>query len=329
MTRHMSSPRHCHADCRRAFTLVELLTTIAVIGLLIALVLPAVQMSREAARRLQCSGQLRQIGLALDSYASSFGSFPNAGNGRGYSAHCMLLPFLDERSLFNAINLSQSSAAVAPGSANYTVAAIKLSAFLCPSDYSSASEHAVGWSNYAGNQGVNRRAGNTQNGAFTLPFLSSWTTLASFTDGLSTTAAMSEWVVGPVGLLARDAKGDVFETPTLLIGEGEFTLFAAACHGLDPLTAKIDVPDKGIYWHQGGYLHTNYNHVLGPNDHSCMTGGGWVQWGAFPASSRHPGTVNVLYADGHVIASSEHVNIELWRAIGTRNGGEVVDERGL
>lgn len=187
----------------------------------------------------------------------------------------------------------------------------------------------MSWSNYAGNHGVNRRTDNIQNGAFTSSFPSSWTTLASFTDGMSTTVAMSEWVIGPFDLLARDAKGDVFETPTMLIRESEFNLFAEACHSLDPLTAKIDVPSKGIYWHQGGYLHTNYNHVLGPNDHSCMTGGGWVQWGAFPASSRHPGTVNVLYADGHLSTSSEHVNIELWRAIGTRNGGEVVDQSGL
>ncbi len=325
----MKSPLGRLARSRRAFTLIEVLTTIAVIGLLIALVLPAVQMARESARRSQCSSNLRQIGLALNSYASSFGSFPDASNGHGYSPHSMLLPYLDESVLYNAINFSESAYDGLPTSANYTVMCVTLSGFLCPSDGSSR-RAGVGWSSYPVNRGVNYRPGTTENGAFTVPISSGSPSpsLASFTDGLSDTAAASEWVLGTVLLTDRDPKATIYETPTNLTRIFEFDLRAQECHDLDPATAKVNDPDKGIYWHQGGYLHTNYNHALGPNDHSCSPLG-WVQFGAFSASSRHPGGVNLLFGDGHVRFVSERVNIPLWRAVGTRNGGEVVDEGGL
>ncbi len=311
----------CH---RWAFTLIELLTTIAIIGFLVALVLPAVQMARESARHSQCSTNLRQIGLALNNYVSSFGSLPNASNGLAYSPHSMLLPYLDDPVLFNAINFSVIAFDVSPTSANHTAMRIRPAGFLCPSDSSSTTE-GVGWSSYPANRGVNYRIGSSDNGAFSLPMPSASLSLGSFTDGMSTTAAVSEWVVG-LYLTQRDPKGPVYETQTQLIAKNEFDQFAQECHNLNTRTARIDVPDKGIYWHQGGYLHTNYNHTLGPNDHSCMTGGGWVQYGAFSTSSRHPGGVNLLYTDGHVRYSSAHVHIQLWRAIGTRNGGEIVDE---
>ncbi len=331
----MKTPQGRLARRRRAFTLIELLTTIAVIGLLVAMILPAVQMARESARRSQCSSNLRQIGLALNSYASSFGSFPDASNGLGYSPHSMLLPDLDEEILYNAINFSITAWDVSQTSANDTVTRVTLRAFLCPSDGSSR-RAGVGWSSYPANRGVNYRPGNpihgygvlAPNGAFNIPRSSGSTSLASFTDGLSDTAAVSEWVLGLNYLENRDPKATVYETPIYLNGTNEFDLFAQDCHDLDPATARVNDPSKGMYWHQGDYLHTNYNHTLGPNDHSCMPGG-WVQFGAFSASSRHPGGVNLLFGDGHVRFVSGSVSVPLWRAVGTKNGGEVVDEGGL
>lgn len=321
----MKSPLGRLARRGRAFTLIELLTTITVVGLLVALVLPAVQMARESARRSRCSANLRQIGLALNNYASTFGSFPDGSNGRGYSPHSLILPYLDEPVLYNAINFSVRASDFSPTSANNTAIRVSLSVFLCPSDGSSM-RGGAGWSSYPANRGVNYRSGNSENGAFIIS--SGSPSLASFTDGLSDTAAVSEWVLGRF-LPDRDPKGPVYETPANLTGTNEFELFARNCHDLDPATARVDFSDKGVYWHKGDYLHTNYNHALGPNDHSCMTGTGWVQNGAFSASSRHPGGVHLLFGDGHVRFVSETVNIPLWRAVATRNGGEVVDEGGL
>lgn len=305
----------------RGFTLVELLTTIGVIALLIALVMPAVQMARESARRLRCANNLRQLGMALNSYAADYGWLPGGGVGAGYSPHSVILPYLDERPIYNALNFSVSALDTGPSSANQTAIHTTLACLLCPSDQPAPSVGVTGWSSYAANRGVNRRAGNRENGAFiVLPTTPSATSLASFVDGTSTTASVSEWVLGPAEL--RDSRGTIYATD-LLVWPSQFDQFAQQCHGLDLGTASVGDNFKGIYWHRGGYLHTNYNHILGPNDHSCLPGG-WVQDGAYSASSRHPGGVNSLYADGHVGFATDGVDIATWRAIGTRNGGEVV-----
>lgn len=310
---------------RRAFTLIELLVTIGITGVLIGLTLSAVQAARESARRAQCAGNLRQIGLALASYASSFGSFPAGINGLAYSPHSLILPHLDQRPLYDSLNFSISAFDTAPWSANSTAIQTPLAVFLCPTDRSASRVGNAGWSSYAANRGVNRRTGDSDNGAFPVTEGPSQLSMASFSDGLSMTAALSEWVLGPL-TENRDPKGTIYETPTQLISVNDFDRFAQECHGLDPTTAHPDFYDKGLYWHRGDYVYTNYNHILKPNDHSCMTGGGWVQYGAFSASSRHPGGINLLYADGHVRFTSESISLDIWRAIGTRNGGEVIGD---
>lgn len=316
---------------RTGFTLIELLTTMSIIGLLIALLLPAVQMARESARRSQCASHLRQIGVALANYASAFSAFPGASNGRGYSALVMVLPYLDQQPLYSAFNFSTDANEFSPYSPNATAMGIELAGFLCPSDSLPATSLKATWSSYAANRGVNRRNGEQNNGAFVTPLSPSGpgcSPLEGFVDGMSTTASFSEWVLGPLIWPSRDPKGTVFETPTWLTTAAEFDQFAEECHSLDTAIATVNVDYKGMYWSFGGYMHACYNHILGPNDHSCTTGGGQVQIGAYSASSRHPGGVNLLYADGHVRFSTDAVSQQSWRAVGTRNGGEVVGADG-
>ena len=129
---------------RRGFTLIELLVVVAIIGVLIALLLPAVQAAREAARRAQCVNNLKQIGLGLHNYHDTVGSLPMGrergtidGQGRGYSAYAMVLPYLEQGSAYDSINFALSPD-VGPTNVaqaeNTTVMNLTLSYLLCPSD---------------------------------------------------------------------------------------------------------------------------------------------------------------------------------------------------
>jgi type II secretory pathway pseudopilin PulG len=91
--------------------LIELLVTVSVIAILVAILLPAVQAAREAARRSQCANNLKQLGVALSTYESSSRIFPHGVNGGAFSAHAMLLPQLDQSPLYNSINFGVASTA--------------------------------------------------------------------------------------------------------------------------------------------------------------------------------------------------------------------------
>src|SRR3954449_2654698 len=135
----MKAPRY-----RLAFPLIDLLVVIAIIGVLIALLLPAVQAAREAARRIQCTNNLKQVGLALHNYESTNGVSPPgrintyvAGNGHCWGAYSQMLPYVEQQAVFDAMNFSMnpdpdytSTSAVV----NRTASVTTLAMFLCPSD---------------------------------------------------------------------------------------------------------------------------------------------------------------------------------------------------
>ncbi|MCA9186531.1 MAG: DUF1559 domain-containing protein [Pirellulaceae bacterium] len=157
----MKQKRVCLSYVRHGFTLVELLVVIAIIGILVALLLPAVNAAREAARRTQCQNNLRQLGIALVNYESAHGSLPTTQTGSGkrlgagceagyYSWHARLLPYIEEQSLYDSIdfrqNMSDSCDFGSPISAthpNAVAAATVVASFLCPADEAQADNAVV------------------------------------------------------------------------------------------------------------------------------------------------------------------------------------------
>ena len=196
---------------RRGFTLIELMVSIGIVGLLAALLLPAVQRAREAARRGECASHLKQIGIALHSYVSSQGYFPSLTAwtidtgpdrmryaGHGFSPLARMLPELELAPAYNAANFGPDSAHPIGLAANQTVMLMTVGQFLCPSDANS-SPPGYGRVNYRFNNGPSAETNPlaTHVGSLDGPFtVHLFRTPADFGDGLSQT-------VGAVGASAR------------------------------------------------------------------------------------------------------------------------------
>jgi prepilin-type processing-associated H-X9-DG protein/prepilin-type N-terminal cleavage/methylation domain-containing protein len=284
------------------FTAIELLVVITIIGVLAALLLPAVQAAREAARRAQCAGNLHQLGVAINNHVTRSESIPGS-----------LFRLLREIEQVTLSNLPRDTTSATP--AGLTARSTTIAVFLCPSDQPPAGQ--PGGNNYAGNGGVGfTSSGRVRNGAF-------GASIRDFADGLSNTAAISEWVRGNGDPQVRDPKRAVFATPDQLTGQTDLMRFAAECHGLNPQLAPLASLGKGMDWTASGFGYTLYNHILGINDHTC-TNGGLVNQGAWTAGSLHSSGANVLFADGHVTFVKDTIALSTWQALGTRNGGETV-----
>jgi prepilin-type N-terminal cleavage/methylation domain-containing protein/prepilin-type processing-associated H-X9-DG protein len=340
-----------HRD--RGFTLIELLVVIAIIAVLIALLLPAVQAAREAARRAQCINNLKQIGIALHNYHDQKGCLP-WGGGPGthwmdWSIHTMILPMIEQQSLYNAINFVDIiSAGFTPAGfggaepgwiCNTTVTYTKVNAFLCPSDLDRLT-NAEGHTNYGGNCGSSPDSVHTPgpyNGAFLGPspsnaLVTQCKAFRDMLDGLSNTAFFSEKVKGigttnqldpltPTSAVYNLAQPSVTGTPNP---------FYTSCLQIKPQTAGLitfqGFDGDGRYWHLDYATYTRYTHVMPPNTWSCGfgNGGGEVMAGAFTASSRHAGGVNVLLGDASVRFVKSSIGASVWWALGTSANGEVI-----
>lgn len=338
----------------RGYTLIETLTIICVTIFLISIALPAIQNVRESARRLQCANHLRQIGIAMASYQSACSAYPllyiGIVNPNGipigggfFSIHTYILPYIEQGSAINSLNFSVFSPSFqtsgnsvdltkSPHPANSTVGQMHIATFICPSD---PIIHSGEWggTNYRSNLGTVLEAPSSRstpvpiegaNGAFQ-PFDA--LPPSAFRDGLSNTVSFSEKPRGrPSGRFNAFA-GYWF-------GQGAYTSadgLLAVCRSLkgEPSAFQNDV---GNIWMLPYHRYTFYNHNLNPNREVPDCVGSWnnrdpaMVNGLFTARSHHRGGVNVLYMDGRATFATNSIELGVWRAIGTRNGGEQIKE---
>ncbi len=296
MTRHTSPLRALGRSANRsAFTLVELLVVIAIIGILVALLLPAVQAARGSARRMSCTNNMRQIGLALHNYHATFKEFPEGSRQSNFIGPlASVLPYLEEGSTYQQFDFSKRYS----DPYNQEVAGQTIATYLCPSmplprevPLVSAGETG-GPSSYLGNEGTASYM-RTNDGMFglnwpTYGFRNPATKFRNFTDGTSTTFAYGE--------TTYDMLDYTWRPPSPLAGE--------------------------VKWGTGrwvlGYPAISLGTTLKEmNVHNAANNGGF--------QSMHPGGVHFLFVDGSVRYLNESLDRETYNAMATRNGHETIE----
>jgi prepilin-type N-terminal cleavage/methylation domain-containing protein/prepilin-type processing-associated H-X9-DG protein len=339
---------------RNGFTLIELLVVIAIIGVLIALLLPAVQSAREAARRIQCTNNLKQMGLGLHNYESGNSVFPmctvlvyaspaatRPAFQSSWSVAARIAPFMEMGPLYNAINFSLTYS----DAPNTTVSNTPVKYLFCPSDPG----HSIDDAAY-GNTGTATSSygvvvgdwyvwsnGGPDNRSLFGP--NNVRRIADVTDGLSNTLAESEGYIGH--LQARAC----YTSPTSPAGMSPTTVpdpassvaalstLLSACSG----SSRFGQAVGHTRWTNGGVYYSGITTAVPPNTKVVPAGftqpfdwvsidenNGGPTYASLSASSYHPGGVNTLMADGSVRFVKNTISGVTWRGLGTIAGGEVI-----
>jgi prepilin-type N-terminal cleavage/methylation domain-containing protein/prepilin-type processing-associated H-X9-DG protein len=334
---------------RHAFTLIELLVVIAIIAILIALLLPAVQSAREAARRISCTNNLKQMGIALHGYHDVVGVFPPAalmyapydvafncasnsnGLSRSHGLFTYILPYVEQANLFNAVNFHFSAGSVngnlqfgvLPGAVQFTAFGTVVNTYLCPSDTRLLPSNAVPY-----NQGTAYTPGSYASNVGTLDtvhgnvcprytesdgaFSRDWVYNASaITDGLSTTIFLGE-----TSRFVNDPEvyfnfWNRVAWVNSVVGLAGTTRTMGFALTAPRLNANLQIPDPPALTPGVAWLLPGSPGYAG-------------EAGQFGFRSRHPGGATFLFGDGSVKFLKNSIALPVYRGLSTRARGEVV-----
>lgn len=331
---------------RLGFTLVELLVVIAIIGILIGMLLPAVQQVREAARRITCGNNLRQMALATLNYESAHQRFPSSwravnGGSSGWSVQAQILPFLEQGNLYDSVDFNfayddPAQGTIDLGSNSISLAATRVEPYQCPSEANDRVRVKNGVEihyplNYGANAGVwfvyDKASGQVGQGAMVVDRRIS---IGSVADGTSNTLFYGEVKAYTPYLRDAGTAGDL-TIPT-------------SPNQIDGLGGSFKPTTGHTEWVDGRVHQTGFTAVFTPNTkvprNDSSTGAEYdIDWtnlregktgaktfAAVTSRSYHPGGVNCARVDGSTAFESDNVSLVTWQALATRNGGEVISE---
>lgn len=339
---------------KKGFTLVELLVVIAIIGILVALLLPAVQAAREAARRIQCTNNMKQLGLALHNFHDTNNALPprqgsqkERNRGERWSAYIHLLPFMEGGPIYDRVisenrepwhglysNLREPDSLNCPSNKDSRpLDRGQVSYAFCAGDSFNTAQRDV--------RGVFGANGNNNEGGQYEKYPANGrkfnTTFGSVSDGLSNTIFMAEIAHSTGDRDIHRAAQDSTSVPSV-------------CKSLyNPQTKQYDSQadgrDRGSRWADGAHYFQGFQTIIPPNGPQCMAADHWhqVEQKMLAAQSYHPSGVNVLLGDGSVHFMSESINAGdqnvdaadigggrspygVWGALGTKSSGESIGE---
>src|SRR3954454_6409007 len=322
---------------RRAFTLIELLVVIAIIAILIGLLLPAVQKVREAAARMKCGNNLKQLGLALHNYEGANGKWPPLYPGTApgstafnykytWSVLAQLNPYLEQTAIYNSMDLTQPmyNAANQITAQNRFAVVQKVPIFLCPSDRGQPVSSAYGVTDMGPTNYVACHGSGVSGGGYGSPIAGDGVfpavkgvKIADITDGTSNTAAMSESVLGDGAEVSPTQPGDE-QVAYKYLGYSGTLPSDTNCAGTPSNWNGYN--RRGFMWASGESRCVSYNHYLTPNSKNfdCVANDPTatsIAVGYRAARSRHTGGVNALLADGSVRFVQDGISPQTWGSL--------------